>query len=166
MSELPGQAGFADAGLSDDRHDLSVTSFGPFEGLAKLLQLGLPADESSQTSGRGGLKSRTDGAGADELEYLHRSSEPLDRHRTPRSHLDVALDELEGSRGQKNGPRLGQLLQSRRQVRGLSHRGVVHPQVTADSPDHHLTRVEPPEHSSRDVLGAESIRRVSLYRLL
>ena len=39
--------------------------------------------------------------------------------------------------------RRGQLLHARRQVRRLAHRRVVHVQVVADRPHHHLPGVEP-----------------------
>ena len=59
-----------------------------------------------------------------------------------RSRLDMRLDQAVRGFGKVNGARLRELLHPRRQVRGVANRGVVHPEVVADSTDDHLASVQ------------------------
>ena len=56
--------------------------------------------------------------------------------------------------GQPNAPGGRQLLHAGRQVRGLAHGRVVHVQVVADGPHHHLPGVEPDADLHLDAMRA------------
>ena len=52
----------------------------------------------------------------------------------------------------QNGAGNGELLHPRGEVRRLAHRGVVHVQVGADGPHHHLARVHPDADADGDAV--------------
>jgi len=55
LGELPEEAGFAHAGLAEDRHHLAVARAGLFEGLVQGRYLGLAAHKGRQAPRRGRL---------------------------------------------------------------------------------------------------------------
>ena len=88
-------------------------------------------------------KRRRTGTGTDQLEHLHRLRQPLHRNRPQRVDLHQALDQPQGRGRQQDTARHGHLLHARRQMGRLPDRRVVHVQVVADRPHHHLAGVEP-----------------------
>jgi hypothetical protein len=60
---------------------------------------------------------------------------------------------------------LGDLLHPRRQVGRVPERSVVHPQIVADLPDHHLSRVEAHSHREADPLADAQLIRVATQRI-
>jgi hypothetical protein len=52
------------------------------------------------------------------------------------------------------------LFHTRRQVRGLPHGGVIHVQIIANSPHHHVPRVEPDAHLQLQALGPAYLRSI------
>jgi hypothetical protein len=166
MSELPAQARFAHTGLAHHGHHLPVPGLRQVERLLELIQLDVTAHEGGQAPRGRGVEPGAHGARPEELEYFHRIRESLDGEGAARLHLDVSLGELPGARREENRPRLGHLLEARGQMRGLSHRGVIHAQIAADGPHHHLARVEPHADPRRDVVGAHHLARVAFQRFL
>ena len=166
MSELPAQARFAHTGLAHHGHHLPVPGLRQVERLLELIQLDVTAHEGGQAPRGRGVEPGAHGARPEELEYFHRIRESLDGEGAARLHLDVSLGELPGARREENRPRLGHLLEARGQMRGLSHRGVIHAQIAADGPHHHLARVEPHADPRRDVVGAHHLARVASQRFL
>ena len=104
--------------------------------------------------------------GPDQLKDLHRLRQPLDRHRPQRVDLDQALDQPQRRGGEQDAARRGQLLHARRQVRGLPHGRVVHVQVVADRPHHHLAGVEPDADLHREPVGAAHLLGIAAHRRL
>jgi hypothetical protein len=64
--------------------------------------------------------------------------ESLHRHEAERFHRDVAFRQLQGVGGCEDGAGLCHLLQTSRQVRGLTHDRVIHVQIVADATDNDL----------------------------
>ena len=60
-------------------------------------------------------------------------------------------------------PGRGELLHARRQVRGLAHRRVVHVQVVANGPHHHLAGVEPDADLQRQAVRAAHLLGVAAH---
>ena len=58
-------------------------------------------------------------------------------------------------------PRLGDLLHPGRQVGRVTERGVVHPQVVPDLPDHHLSRIEAHPYREADPFADAQLVRVT-----
>jgi hypothetical protein len=92
-------------------------------------------------------------AGPNQFEYLHRLCHPFDRYRSQRLHLYQALDQPQGGGRQANRAGRGQLLHTRRQMRCLPHRRVVHVQVVANGADHDFPGVEPHPDAQLDAVG-------------
>src|SRR5262249_3042319 len=142
LDKFPEESRLAHPGLAHDPHDLTLASSGAIEGAAELLDLGGPANEAGQSSGRRHLQPRPRGFSSNQLVHLHWIRKTLDGYGAAFVCLDITLDELERSRGQENRSRLGELLHARRQVGGLADGSVVHVEVTADGPDDDLARIE------------------------
>src|SRR4030095_5749149 len=140
--ELPEQARFAHARLTDHRNDLTVASLRLLERAPESLHLGAPAHESGESPLCRRLESRTRRADSDQLVDLERLSQALDGHQAKGPDLDIAFDELEGAGGEPAASRRGELLHPRGQVYRLPDRRVVHVQIAADRPHHDLSRVE------------------------
>ena len=75
--------------------------------------------------------------------------------------FEIVGDQLVGSLTDQYAAWPGILLQPRRQVRGVPHRGIVHPEVVPDPPDHHNPRVDPDPHLQvRALLSLEILAEV------
>jgi len=72
VAELPDEARLAHSGLPEHRNDLALPIPRAFHGLADELDLGMTADEASETSSRGRLQARADSACAGKLVDLRR----------------------------------------------------------------------------------------------
>jgi hypothetical protein len=129
-------------------------------------QLGGAADEAREPAVGGDLKARAAGRGADELEDLHRRAEPLDRHGSDGSHAHVALDEPQRAGRQQDGAGLGDLLHSRREVRGLTDRAVVHVEVAANGAHDDLAGVQTHADLHRHSVRALQLVPVAPHLLL
>ena len=151
MRDLPEQARLPDARLADQGHDLPLPLGGELDRAVDLIHLGAAPHESGQAARGHRLQPRAGRPGAHELDHLHRRRQPLDRRRAEGHRLHEALDQPEGGRRHQDGAGTGELLHPAGQVRGLAHRRVVHVQVAADGPHHHLARVEahPDRHRRR-----------------
>ena len=158
MRELVEEAGFPDPWLPDDRHHLAVPGPGLLQSLVQGRQFRLPPHKGSQPSRCKRLQARAGRASAHQLAHLHGRGQPLDGHRAQGGDLDPALRQPQGVGRQPNAPGRRELFHAGRQVRGLANGGVVHVQIVANGPHHHLPRVQadPDLH-----LDAMSLRRTS-----
>jgi len=161
MRELPHEAGLPHAGLPHEGHDLAVAGVRLGEGLAQGLQLRLPAHEAGEAPGGGGLEAGAGGGGPEELEDLHGVGQALDRDGPQGGDLDEALGQPEGLGRQADASGGRELFHAGRQVRGLADGGVVHVQVAADGPDHHLAGVEAHPDLDLDAVGAADLLGVA-----
>ena len=71
MSEFVEEAGFPDASLPDDRHDLAVSDLGLLQGLVQGGELCMPPHKGGQPPRRKRLPGRASRASAHQLAHLH-----------------------------------------------------------------------------------------------
>ena len=116
--------------------------------------LGLPPDKARQATRYRRLQAPTDGTGADQLEYLHWLRQSFHRDRSQGVDLYQTLDQPQGRRCLPDTARRGQLFHAGRQMRGLADSRVIHVQVVADGPHHHLPRVEAHPDAQLEAVGA------------
>ena len=143
MDKLIGQARLAHARLAHQRHHLAVPGRRLRQRLVQGRELGLPPDKARQPPGGGGLQAPPQRGDPDQLKRLHRRCQALDRHGPQGIDAHQALHQPPGGGGEQDGPRGGELFHARRQVRVLAHRRVVHVQIVANGPHHHLAGVQP-----------------------
>jgi hypothetical protein len=93
------------------------------------------------TDGRG-LQARPDRADAHQLVDLDGRLDTPHRYRAEIVDLHEALGQAVGIGRDANGAGRGELFHARGQVRGRSHRRVVHAEIRADGAHHHLAGVE------------------------
>ena len=160
MRELVREAELADAGLAHDGDDRAVAPCGPVADPAQVLDLGVAAAEAREAAKRRGLQARPGLTRSRQLEDLDRVREALHWDGPERPDLDVALGQPHGLARQAHRPRRRQLLHAGRQVRGLAHGRVVHPEIAADRAHHDLARVE----ADAD-LGLHALRSTQLLRI-
>jgi hypothetical protein len=166
VGELPEETRLAHARLPDHGDHLAVSQARPVEGLAKLLQLRIPADEAREPPPRRCFQTGAGGACPHQLEHLDRRAEALDRHRAERCDVDKAFDQLQRRRRQEDGARACQLLHPGREMRGLADGRVAHVEIAADGVHDDLARVEPDPDLHDHAVSAASFLRVSLHLLL
>jgi hypothetical protein len=152
--------------LAHHRHDLAVAHAGPVEGVPELLELGGTADEAGEAARGGRLEPRPHRASTRHLVDLHRLTQAPDGHSPQRLDLHQALDQPQHRRRDEDRARHDHLLHPGRQMRRLPHRGVVHAQVAADGPHHHLARVQPDADVEGHPMAALHRRGVRLHGLL
>ena len=143
MHELIGQARLAHASLAYQRHHLAVPGLRLRQRLVQGLQFVLPPDKARQPPGGGSLQAPPQCGDPYQLKRLHWRRQALDRHGPQGLDAHQALHQPPGGCGEQDGPRRGQLFHARRQVRVLAYRRVVHVQIVANGPHHHLAGVEP-----------------------
>src|SRR4029450_12499178 len=95
VGELVDESRLAHPRLADDRRYLAVTVARELLSVAKLLQLGVAADEARQPAPGAGLQAGPRRACPCHLVDLDSVGEPLDRHRAERSDLDEALGQVQ-----------------------------------------------------------------------
>ena len=134
------------------------------QGTVELLDFGVPAHETGEPAGGGGLESRSRGADPDELVDLDGGGQPLHRHWPQGRDVHETLGERKSVGGQEARSGIGQLLHPRREMGGLAHRGVVHAEVGANGPDNHLARVQADADTDGDPLLASYPLGVLLTR--
>ena len=155
------QTGLAHARLPDERHHLAVARSGVLQGLAQLVQLGVTSYKARQPPRRRHLQAPPQGTGSHQLKNLHRLGQPLDRHRPQGMDLHQALHQAQGGGGEQNAARGGELLHTRRQVRGLPHGRIVHVQIVADGAHHDFARVQPDAELQRNAMRAAHLLGVA-----
>ena len=166
MHHFVHQARLAHAGLAEERHHLPVPGARPLQRLVQRRQLRLPAHKAGEPAGDRRLQAPADGAGPDQLEDLHGLVHPLDRHGSQGVDLDHALHQPQGGGGQQNAAGCGELLHARRQDRGQADGGVVHVQVVANGPHHHLSGVEADAHLHRQAVRAAHLFGIAAQGVL
>ena len=83
VGELPDESGLADAGLAHERHNLTVTSTGPFQGVAELVELGCAPHEAREASAGCGFEAPPRRPGSREVENLNGLEATLSPARDP-----------------------------------------------------------------------------------
>jgi hypothetical protein len=127
------------------------------------LHLGLPSDKAGEPAGGGDLQAAAQGAGPGQLEHLDRVREALHRDGPQGDDLHQPFDQPQGGGGEADGPRGRRLFHPRGQDRRLPHGRVVHIQVVANGPHHHLPRVEAHAHAQLQTAGAAHLLSVGLH---
>ena len=143
MHKLIGQARLAHARFTHQRRHLAMPSLRLRQRLVQGVELVLPPHKARQPPGGGGLQAPPQRRDPDQLTRLHWRRQALDRHGPQGIDPHQALHQAPGGGGEQDGPRGGKLFHARRQVRVLAHRRVVHVQIVANGPYHHLAGVEP-----------------------
>ena len=145
MDELPEQARTSPPRLAHHGHDLPVTPCRLVESLAEMDELLAAPHEAGEASCGCRLKARARRRWPRQLEDIDRGRQPLDRDRADRDDLDEPLGEPQRLAGQPRRARGRELLHARGEVRGLTHRRVIHAQMlpivrTTTSPELRPTR--------------------------
>jgi hypothetical protein len=143
-----------------------MTVAGELLGAAKLLQLGVAADEPREPAPGGRLQAGPRRASARHLVDLDRVSEPLHRYGAERFHGDVALGQRQCLGRDHNRAGIGELLHPRGEVRRLADGRVVHVEVAPDRAHDHLARVQPDADLDHRRVRAPHLVRVLLHALL
>jgi hypothetical protein len=130
-------------------HRLTVAGSDLPERVAERGQLALPSHETAQHAPGAGVQRRAAPPAPGQRVDDQRLASPANGHGPARLQQRIALDEPRGGIAQENASGLGGLLQPRREVGGVSHRGVVHAQVVADGAHHHEAGVQP--HPEREL---------------
>ena len=160
VRHLPHQPRFPDARLADNRRHLAVSGGGAPERLAQLVQLGVPPNEAGQAARGGRGQPGAAGSGPHQFVDFDRRVQALHGHRPQRRDLDIPLREPQRVGGEEASAARRELLHPGRQVRGLAHGGVVHPEIAPDGPDHDRARVQPDANLKRNAVGATHLLRV------
>jgi hypothetical protein len=143
VDELVDQARFPDPRFADQGHHLAVPRLGPGQHLLQGHEFRLPPDKARQSPGGSRLQTSANGARLDQLEHVDGFRQPLDRYWPQGIDPHQPFHQPQGSGAQQDAPRRGKLFHARRQVGGLANGRVVHVQVVANTPHHHLAGVEP-----------------------
>src|SRR5262245_10462508 len=100
---------------------------------------------------------------ANSLEVVERdrNTHSLQLERPEVTKAEETRDESRRLGGEIHPARLGELLHSLRQPHGMSLRGVVHTEIVADLPDHHLARIESHANGEVEGGGAPELVRVA-----
>ena len=109
---------------------------------AKLGQFVIAAHEAGQPACRRDLHRPARRAGPRNRVHIDHPLQAANRPPAKRHCLDITRDQPDGIGGCENGTGLGHLLHAGGQVCRLPHRRVVHLEIAADGPDHHLAGVQ------------------------
>ncbi len=164
--ELVHEAGLPHAGFPHDGDELAVALVREGQRAADLLDLGVSADKSRQSTGGGRVKPGAHGPGSHEFADLHRLGPALHGQGAEGLDLDVAFSQLQRGRAEENAARLRKLLHPGREVRRLADRRVVHVQIGPDGAHHDLPGVEPDADLDHGRVSASHLVRVLLHALL
>ena len=159
------QAGFADSRLASDKDDLPVARPGLLEALKQQLQLALATDKGCQPPLSLYLQARAGDAGRDHFPGTHRLGLSLESKRPQWSGVEVACHKAVRGLGNQDPPRVSRRLETRRHVRRVPHRSVVHAQIVPDAPYYHEPSIEALPHLEADPLLALEFRLVALQGL-
>ena len=166
MGELVEEAGLAHPGFPDDCHHLAMPGPGLLQGLVQGCEFRLPPHKGRQPPRRKRLQARAGRAGTHQLAHLHGRGQPLDGHRAQGSDLDPPLRQPQGLGRQPNAPGRRKLFHAGRQVRGLADGRVVHVEIVANGPHHHLPGVESDPDLHLDTMHAAHLVAVAVDGLL
>src|SRR5215467_4249593 len=166
MRQLMEETGLAYPRITHHGHDLAMPLADVVESRPELLHLCMAPDELAQAPEDSGLKPSLHLPRRDHLADLDRRLKTSHRHGAHRLNLDEALHETASLGCDPDGSGRSQLLHPGRQMSRLADRRVVHAEVRADGPNHHVTGVEADPDSHGDAMGPKRLARVSLHRLL
>ena len=127
-------------GLAGDADDLPPPGLDLTEPLTQRGQFPLSTNQGREPALHRHVKARPATARPQHLEGVHRGT-ALHWQLAQITRLEEAGDVLLRGGADHHAPRLGHLLEPRRQVRGVPDRGVVHAQVVADLAHHDQARV-------------------------
>ena len=164
--ELVEEAGFSDTRLSHDSDDLAPPGGRRAHRRAEQGQLVFAAHEAGQPARRRHLHRPARRAGPRDDVSVDQRLQASDRQPAERYRLDIALHQREGIGSSEDGTGLRHLLHAGGQVRSLPHRRVVHAEVTADSSNHYLPRVQAHPDLRLDPVHPTNVFRVPLDRVL
>jgi hypothetical protein len=155
-AQLEEQAGLADARLADDERHLPASCPRALERVDQRAQLALASHERREPAAVGfHLEARPRLVRGDNLPRGDGLGFALEVKLAERPRLEVAADETIGRLRDRDTSRLTRLLQTRRHVGRVSHRGVVHAQVAADAADHDEAGVEALARAEADAAGSQ-----------
>jgi hypothetical protein len=140
LEELVAQPGLAKPGIRNHADDLSRALVRAGERSVEYRQLLLAAHEARQPAFAHRLHPRASRPHARQLEHSHGLIGAPDLKAAELEQLKIPLDQHRGRRGHVDLPRLGELLDARRQSYGVADRGVVDIQVFPPAADDDLTR--------------------------
>ena len=166
VHDLIHQPGLANPRFPDEGDHLAVPRPGLLQGLGQGIEFMLTAHKARQPPCGGHLQASAQGTGAEQFVGLHGLCQPLDRHGPQGLHLHQALHQTQRGGGQQDGARRRELFHARRQVHRLPDGGIVHVQVVADGPHHHLAGVQPYPCLERQALRATHLVAVAPQRRL
>ena len=146
QARLVEQPRLAQAGLADETEEAANAGLDAFDALVGRSDLGASSDHRNDAGGRRSvLRFMRVVRAADAHERMdgERFGLALERPRAHRHAFDKGIDGAEHAVADENRPRLGLVLQPRRDIRRVADGGVVHAQVVADLADHDHARVQP-----------------------
>ena len=146
LHELVAEPAFAGSRVRHDADDAALAGARPLERGFEGAELGVAPHELREAAGARRVEPRARLADPLELVYAHRLRDALERRGAEVAQREPAGDEPRGAVGDADGARLGERFHALREAHGVALRGVVHAQVVADLPDHHLARVDPHAH--------------------
>jgi len=119
-------------------------------------------DKGGQAAGARAVEAGAERAGPFEIEHADRLDDALDRDAAPVAELKVALHQPRGLFGEAG---FGKGFHALRDADIVAERGIVHAQIVADPPDHHLARVEADADVELDAVLDINLLRESAYRI-
>src|SRR6516164_1491140 len=156
-----GDAGLADAGLAGDQHDLTVSRLGAHPAPQQQVDFLLTPDQRGQGRAAQRLEAARDGARTQYLPSRHRRGDALDLDAAEIAALEEIADQPARARGDNDRPRLGQGLQTSREVWGLADDRLLLSRAFADQiADHYQPGGDPDprlEVDGFDVEPADSL---------
>ena len=147
--EFLDQTGFPDAGLAAQQHDLAGSVFGLTPTVEQCRQGLLATHQGRQAAPDRSPKAVPLPTLTQDLIHRHRLGQAAQRALAERPPLTQSLNQA-GRRpadDDRIGP--GQVLQARRNIRGLAQRQPLKPPGAAHFPDHHLTGMNADSHPQR-----------------
>src|SRR4030095_7953883 len=164
-TDLEEQARLADAGITRDEDDLAAPRLRLTEALTENVQLTLPPHQWRQPPLAGGVETRAPAPWPHDLVSVNRCA-ALHRLLAEVERLEEPADRPQRRFADQHAAGPGPLLHAGRDVRGVAHRGVVHPEVVPDATAHDRARVEPDPHPDRRTLAGLDLAAQIAHRAL
>ena len=166
LDELETQPALADPRIGDHaRHD-AVALSGALERRLEQRNLIGPTDEAREAARTRQLETRPKRSRALELVDRERLVHALDREGAQIAQGEEAFDEARRMGGEIDAVRRGELLHALREAHREALGRVVHPEVVADRPDHHLSRVDSDADREAHTVGAAQLVGVAAQLVL
>jgi hypothetical protein len=160
-TQLVDEPRFPDSRVTHERDHLPATADGAGETLPEDLELSLAADQRGETAIERSLQTGAGGATARDAIHGDRARTSLDLHGPERACVDIPLHESVSRLRDHDLSRPGGGLQTGREVGGVAHCRVVHPEVVTDRPDDHDAAVQALANLDRDATVPGQLLAVS-----